>query len=121
MQSISVWGPAAHSYDGQNRAWNIASISKYIEGINMSVPKTEIEYLDKNTRYNDFILTGMRTMWGVDLLKLEKLFGSFMKEYALRNVQKYVDQGFATNQDNVLKLARNGIFISDGIMSDMMW
>lgn len=114
-------GPAAHSYDGQNRAWNIASISKYIEGINMSVPKTEIEYLDKNTRYNDFILTGMRTMWGVDLLKLEKLFGSFMKEYALRNVQKYVDQGFATNQDNVLKLARNGIFISDGIMSDMMW
>jgi len=114
-------GPAAHSYDGENRAWNIASISKYIEGINLSEPFIETEYLDKNTRYNDFILTGMRTMWGVDLVKLESLFGKQMKEYALRNVKKYIDQGFVTNIDNTLKLTHTGIFISDGIMSDMMW
>ncbi len=114
-------GPAAHSYDGKNRAWNIASISKYTEAITKSVPSIEVEYLDENTRYNDFILTGMRTMWGVNLNELEKQFGQKMKAYALSNVQKYIDEGYARNNGNILKLTREGIFISDGIMSDMMW
>lgn len=114
-------GPAAHSFDGQNRAWNIPSIPKYIEGINSGKLPTEIELLDENTRYNDFILTGMRTMWGVDLEELEKLFGNQKKEYCLKNVRKYIGQGFVTYTNNKLKLTHKGIFISDGIMSDLMW
>lgn len=114
-------GPAAHSFDGQNRAWNIPSISKYTEGINSGKLPLEVEYLDENTRYNDFILTGMRTMWGVDLQKLEALFGNPRKEYCLKNVRKYINQGFVSQSDGNLKLTRNGIFISDGIMSDLMW
>ncbi|GAB6121616.1 radical SAM family heme chaperone HemW [Dysgonomonas termitidis] len=114
-------GPAAHSFDGQNRAWNIASISKYVEGIGQGNPAVETEYLDKNTGYNDFILTGMRTMWGVNLVVLESRFGTSMKDYCMKNVRKYINQGFVTNNDNVLKLTREGIFISDGIMSDLMW
>jgi len=114
-------GPAAHSFDGQNRAWNIPSISKYLEGINSGKLPIEIELLDENTRYNDFILTGMRTMWGVNIDKLDKLFGSDKKNYCLRNVKKYIDQGFVTLTNNTLKLTRKGIFISDGIMSDLMW
>ncbi len=114
-------GPAAHSFDGCNRAWNIPSIAKYIEKIKNNLLPLEIEVLDENTRYNDFILTGMRTMWGVDLRRLEEKFGENMKKYALANVQKYIDKGFVTNENNILKLTRDGIFISDGIMSDMMW
>lgn len=114
-------GPAAHSYDGQNRSWNVASISKYIEGIKAEKPNLEIEVLDTNTRYNDFILTGMRTKWGVNLSELESLFGAKMKAFCLKNAQKYLDQGFLTEKDNILKLTRQGIFISDGIMSDLMW
>jgi oxygen-independent coproporphyrinogen-3 oxidase len=114
-------GPAAHSFDGQNRAWNIPSISKYTEGISSGKLPLEIEYLDENTRYNDFILTGMRTMWGVDLKKLEKLFGNQKKEYCLKNVRKYMNQEFVIQSDDKLKLTRKGIFISDGIMSDLMW
>lgn len=114
-------GPAAHSFDGQNRAWNIPSISKYVEGINLEKLSLEIEYLDENTRYNDFILTGMRTMWGVNLTEMERLFGSERKEYCLKNVRKYANQGFVTQSENKLKLTREGIFISDGIMSDLMW
>lgn len=114
-------GPAAHSYDGQNRSWNVASISKYIEGIKAENPNLEIEVLDTNTRYNDFILTGMRTKWGVNLSDLESLFGSKMKSFCLKNARKYLDQGFLTEKDNILKLTRQGIFISDGIMSDLMW
>lgn len=114
-------GPAAHSYDGQNRSWNVASISKYIEGIRTENPNLEIEALDENTKYNDFILTGMRTKWGVNLSELESLFGTKMKAFCLKNARKYLDQGFLTEKDNILKLTRQGIFISDGIMSDLMW
>lgn len=114
-------GPAAHSYDGQNRAWNIASISKYIEGINEGKPNIEIEYLDENTRYNDFILTGMRTRWGVNISALNALFGTRLKDYCLKNARKYLEQGFLTQDGDILKLTRKGIFISDGIMSDLMW
>lgn len=113
-------GPAAHSFDGHNRAWNIPSISKYVEAIGQANPAIETECLDKNTSYNDFILTGMRTMWGVDLVVMESRFGTSMKDYCMKNVQKYINQGFVTNNDNVLKLTREGIFISDGIMSDLM-
>ena len=114
-------GPAAHSFDGQNRAWNIASISKYISGIAQGSLAVEIEILDTNTRYNDFILTGMRTKLGINLTELEKQFGTEMKNYCMKNVQKYINQGFVFQEDNVLKLTRTGIFISDGIMSDLMW
>ncbi|WP_108822347.1 radical SAM family heme chaperone HemW [Dysgonomonas sp. Marseille-P4361] len=114
-------GPAAHSYDGTDRAWNIASISKYVEGINNGTPSIEIEQLDKRSQYNDFILIGMRTTWGVDLDELERKFGADLKEYALENVRKYIDEGYSTIQNSKLKLTREGIFISDGIMSDMMW
>lgn len=114
-------GPAAHSYDGQNRSWNVPSISKYIEGIRAENLNLEIEVLDENTRYNDFILTGMRTKWGVNLSDLESLFGTKMKVFCLKNARKYLDQGFLTEKDNILKLTRQGIFISDGIMSDLMW
>lgn len=113
-------GPAAHSFDGQNRARNIASIPKYIEAIGKGVPSIEVEYLDIKSRYNDFILTGMRTMWGINLPELEKRFGAEMKKYCMKNVDKYISQGFVSNEDGMLKLTRKGIFISDGIMSDMM-
>lgn len=114
-------GPAAHSYDGTNRAWNIASTSKYIQGISEGMPYIDTEILDTNTRYNDFILTGMRTKWGVNLIELEKSYGSEFKDYALKNVKQYIDQGFVTQKANILSLTQKGIFISDGIMSDMMW
>lgn len=113
-------GPAAHSYDGVNRAWNISSIRKYIAGIDAGSPNLEIEYLDKNTRYNDYILTGLRTKWGVNLSGLEKQFGIELKTYCLNNADRYIRQGYLTINNGILKLTRKGIFISDGIMSDLM-
>lgn len=114
-------GPAAHSFDGIHRAWNISSISKYIDGINKGSPNIEIEEADKKSRYNDFILTGMRTKWGVSLTHLEKLFGQAMLEYCLKNAQKYIHQGVVIREKDTLTLSKEGIFISDGIMSDLMW
>lgn len=114
-------GPAAHSFDGKDRAFNIASIPKYIAGIEEAKPKIEIEVLETSSQYNDFILTGMRTKWGVDLNKLETQFGAEYLNFCLKNAQKYIELGDVIHQDSKLKLTRKGIFISDGIMSDLMW
>lgn len=114
-------GPAAHSFDGKDRAFNIASIPKYIAGIEEAKPKIEIEVLETSSQYNDFILTGMRTKWGVDLNKLETRFGAEYLNFCLKNAQKYIELGDVIHQDSKLKLTRKGIFISDGIMSDLMW
>ena len=114
-------GPAAHSFDGEDRAFNVSSITKYIDGIDKNGPKIEIEILSEASRYNDFILTGMRTKWGVDLGVLEEKFGSQYLDYCLSNVKRYIDAKKVIREDNKIKLSKDGIFISDSIMSDLMW
>ncbi len=113
-------GPAAHSYDRINRAWNISSIPKYIKGIQSDNPDMEIEYLDIQARYNDFILTGLRTMWGINREEIKIQFGETMLSYCDRNIKKYLDSQNIILENNFYKLSNKGIFISDSIMSDMM-
>lgn len=114
-------GSAAHSFDGVDRALNIASIPKYIVGIEEGNPLLEIEVLAVSSRYNDYILTRLRTMWGVDLKKLEEEFGDKYLDFCLKNAEKYILLEDVIIEDSKLKLTRKGIFISDGIMSDLMW
>lgn len=114
-------GPAAHSFNGVNRVFNVASITKYIRGIDSYILPTEEEILSSNARYNEFVLTGLRTKWGVDLEKLKNVFDKGYLEYCLLNANKYIESGDLVNEDKTLKLSRKGIFISDAIMSDLMW
>ena len=114
-------GAAAHSYDGVSRAWNISSIGGYIKGIDEGKPKQEIEPFDIYSHYNEYILTGLRTMWGVDLKVLEQLYGIELLYYCMQNVRKHIDTGLVTIYDNILRLTRKGIFVSDDIMSDLMY
>jgi oxygen-independent coproporphyrinogen-3 oxidase len=113
-------GTAAHSFIGQTRSCNPASLKTYIEAMASGSPCRETEILSKEERYNEFILTGLRTIWGVDLSRLEKFFGEELRQYALDNAQKFIDAGLLTLENGVLRLSRNGIFISDGIMSELM-
>lgn len=114
-------GPAAHSFDGKDRAFNIASIRKYIDGIENNVPAIEVEILEEASQYNDFILTGLRTKWGLDLVVLKNIFGDKYLKYCESNVKKYIESGKVILEEDKLKLTKEGIFISDGIMSDLMW
>ena len=114
-------GPSAHSYDGISRQWNIASLDKYIAGITNDSPVFEIEELDLYTRYNDFIITSIRTEWGMPLSRLQNEFGEKLYNYCLRMANPHLKQGTLEIKENTLKLTRKGIFISDGIMSDMLW
>lgn len=114
-------GPSAHSYNGISRQWNVSSLDRYIEQVNNGETYFEVEELDLYTRYNDFVITTIRTMWGMQLDVLKEQFGTKLYNYCLRMAQPHLSQGTLELSNGVLKLTGKGVFISDGIMSDMLW
>lgn len=114
-------GPSAHSYNGTNRQWNTASLKDYTKGIENNTPYFEIEEFNIQTRYNDLIITSLRTIWGLSLDKVENEFGRERLEYCLSNAQQYLITGKLEVRENVLYITEKGVFVSDGIMSDLLW
>ena len=114
-------GPSAHSFNGVSRQWNVASLDDYLKGVEWGQLDYEVEELDLYTRYNDFVLTSIRTCWGMPLSTLRSDFGEELYRYCLRMAKPHLDQGVLEKSEDVLKLTRKGIFVSDGIMSDLMW
>ncbi|RHO69295.1 coproporphyrinogen III oxidase family protein [Parabacteroides sp. AF48-14] len=114
-------GPSAHSYNGESRQWNVSSLPLYLKAIAAGTPDVEIEKLDLNTRYNDFIITGLRTMWGIRLSDIREQFGEEKQAYLERQAAVYLRRGLLIRENDTLTLSKEGIFISDGIMSDLLW
>ncbi|MDD2314480.1 MAG: radical SAM family heme chaperone HemW [Proteiniphilum sp.] len=114
-------GPAAHSFNGENRFWNVASLNRYIQSMASGSPERVTEQLKPHEKYNEFILTGLRTMWGINLTELKNRFGEQFFQFCMENAQKHLDQKLLNRDEDTLKLTRDGIFISDGIMTDLMW
>ena len=114
-------GPSAHSYDGVSRQWNVANLDQYMEGINRGEPLFEIEELDLYTQYNDYVITSMRTCWGMSLDKLKHKYGAKLYDYCIKMVTPHLKQGTVEIEGDILRFTPSGIFISDGIMSDMLW
>lgn len=114
-------GPSAHSYNGENRQWNVSSLPEYLRGVENGSPETEVETLDINTRYNDYIITGLRTMWGIQLDEIQQQFGKDKLIYCQKQAAPYINRGLLIQKEGVITLSSEGIFISDGIMSDLLW
>ena len=114
-------GPSAHSFDGISRQWNVSSLEKYLEGIRSNQLDFELEDLDLYTRYNDFVITSIRTCWGMPLAQLRTTYGETLYNYCLRMAKPHIEQGVLEIKEDRLKLTPQGIFISDGIMSDLLW
>ena len=114
-------GPSAHSFNGTSRQWNVASLDKYIHAIQQGKLDYEIEELDIYTRYNDFVITTIRTHWGMSLSQLRSIYGEELYQYCLRMAKPHLAQGVLEMKGDTLKLTKEGIFISDGIMSDLLW
>lgn len=114
-------GPAAHSFNTHTREWNVASLEEYMQGIETDRRKFETEYRDKTTCYNECIMTCIRTLWGISLKYIEMEFGTEMWKYCMDMATPYLESGKLKIQDNHLCLTREGIFISDGIISDLMF
>ena len=114
-------GPSAHSFNGTSRQWNVASLDKYIQSIQQGKLDYEIEEQDIYTRYNDFVITTIRTHWGMSLSHLRSTYGENLYQYCLRMAKPHLEQGVLEIKEDTLKLTKEGIFISDGIMSDLLF
>ena len=114
-------GPSAHSYNGTDREWNPSSLPTYIKGMREGASIVESEKLDIPTRYNDYIITGLRTMWGISLPEIKAKFGDRLMEYCQKQASPHLDRGLIRRDGDRLILTRSGIFISDGVMSDLLW
>ena len=114
-------GPSAHSFDGMSREWNVASLENYLAGIFSDNRDFEKEELDQITRYNEYIITTIRTHWGASLNYIEKEFGIAFLDYALHMASPHLQSGKLERNDDNIRLTRTGIFLSDDIMSDLLW
>lgn len=114
-------GASAHSYDGVSRQWNIANLDAYIQGVSAGTLSYEREDLDLGTRYNEYVMTHLRTAKGFSPSQLQELFGDQLYKYAMEIAEKHLKTNHLEWKDDAIKLSHQGIFISDGIMSDFMW
>lgn len=112
-------GPSAHSYDGKNRGWNISNNSLYIKSIQENKLPIEIETLTKTDRYNEYIMTGLRTIWGISLDRIEQEFGKIYLDYLNQQATKFIEDHLLFIDNNILRTTKKGKFLSDGIASDL--
>lgn len=112
-------GPSAHSYDGKNRGWNVSNNSLYIKSIQENKLPIEIETLTKTDRYNEYVITGLRTIWGVSLERIEQEFGKSYLDYLNQQAAKFIEDHLLFVDDNILRTSKKGKFLSDGIASDL--
>jgi oxygen-independent coproporphyrinogen-3 oxidase len=114
-------GPSAHSFDLTSREWNISNLRVYINEILKGKLPIESEKLSTNEKYNDYILTSLRTMWGLNTEIIKKEFGKDYEIFFLRNSKKYLDKNLIIQNNHQFKLTDKGIFISDHIISNLLW
>ena len=112
-------GPSAHSYDGKNRGWNISNNGLYIKSIQANEIPIETENLTETDRYNEYIMTGLRTIWGVSLARIEQEFGEKFLTYLNNQSVKFIADDLLSLSDGILTTTKKGKFLTDGIASDL--
>lgn len=114
-------GAAAHSYNGTSREWNVADIKAYIEGMESGRRNYEIEHLTEEERYNDTILTRLRTAAGIPLEWMKEKFSTRLNGYMMRAAEKEIALGNLKEENGHLSLTEKGIFISDAVIREMIY
>ena len=112
-------GPSAHSFDGKKRSWNVSNNKQYINTIAKNELPLTSELLTPENRFNEYIMTGLRTIWGVSLKRIEEEFGLGVQISLLNNAHGYLASKTLKIEDAHLKMTPKGQFLSDGIASDL--
>jgi len=118
-QSYIGIGPGAHSYDGQRRAWNISNNPKYIKAIVEKQLPQEVEVLSLTDRYNEYVMTRLRTQDGISLTEVVSIFGERFKIYVLAQAHDFITEGLMRLEGDQLRIAQKEKFLSDGIAADL--
>ncbi|MFH0841670.1 MAG: radical SAM family heme chaperone HemW [Bacteroidota bacterium] len=113
-------GPSAHSFNGYSRQWNVSDLKDYVSRVNDGTTFFEREELDLKTRFNEYIMTSLRTMWGIDLEYLEKTFEKESYDYVVNLSGKFINYGMMKHDKKNLVLTNQGKMISDNIISEFM-
>ena len=120
QQAYLGLGPAAHSYNGGSRQWNISDITGYISSIERNELPATVENLGIKERYNEYIMTSLRTMWGIDPDFVEDNINKESRDYLNNLASRFLKYGMLTKKDNKLVLTDQGKMISDNIISELM-
>ncbi len=112
------FGPSAHSYDLHSRQWNTANLKTYIECLNDGGLSFEKEELTDVDLYNEYVMTNLRTMWGIDTAKVKDEYGTFWQQVG-GVLQKYLNSGDLVERDGKVRISESGWVISDAILSDL--
>ncbi len=108
-------GPGAHSYRNNERSWNISNNQQYMQSIEKSILPLESERLSKDNQYNEWVMTGLRTIWGLNLSEGTEKFGSDRIDYLQKQLQAYVDRKQVYYLNNCFYIAEHARFLADGI------
>jgi len=114
-------GPSAHSFNKKSRQWNVSNIKAYLDGIAIGKLNIEREILTENQKINEYIMTSLRTMWGVDLHKIENNFGQEYLTHIMNEANNYISSGRLKISNHRLLLTDKGKFFADGIVSDLFF
>lgn len=113
-------GPSAHSFNKISRQWNIKSVAKYVKAVNQGKSYFEYEELDSRKRFNEYIITSLRTMWGLDLDFIEQNFEKEGYDYVMNLSSRFINYGLMRKEDNRLVLTNQGKVISDNIITEFI-
>lgn len=112
-------GASAHSYNGNSRQWNISNLTKYIQLVGNSDGYFEKEILSTDDKFNEYVMTSLRTSWGCNIEKIEYDYGKSYAHHFLKNIKKYLDNGEMLKENNTYFLSEEGKLFADGIAADL--
>lgn len=112
-------GPSAHSFNGKERQWNIANNNKYLESINLLKVPFEFEKLTISQQFNEYIMLGLRTKWGINLNEINEKFGNEIFNQLKKESKSYLNNGLILEKNDILSLSKKGKLLADQIASDL--
>ncbi len=115
------FGPSAHTFKKDLRSWNVANNAKYIMNLSENTLPSTQEILSAKDRFNEYIMTGLRTIWGVSFVKIEQDFGVETLRFLEQQIQPFIKKETLVLKEKRLKTTQKGKFLADGIASDLFW
>lgn len=123
------FGPSAHSYikdsrglrEMSKRIWNVANNIKYIKGLTNKEVYFEEEVIDEKTAFNEYVLTRLRTIWGIDIDYIKNNFNEELNTHFNKEIEQYLNSSYLQTEKNKIILTQEGFFIADKITSDLFY
>ena len=112
-------GPSAHSFNAHSRQWNVANNAKYLASISQNKVPQSIEILSLNNRFNEYMMTSLRTSWGTDFAKISRSFGTKYLTHMKARLTQFEEKGWVIQKNDHLYLTQSGKLFADGIAADL--